>query len=476
MTTGSSVAEATFGKAPPVAAAVTESSLGRAAKHLTMQTGLTFPRSRHADLRRAMTIAWEEAGVSDIDSFLDDLERQPRLFERLISLITIGETYFFRHPQQLDVVSQAILPSLIAQRADDGLAAINVWCAGCSTGEEAYSLAVLISEALAARPGWEFRVAATDIDREALKQAKAGSYGRWSFRADLGERASWFTEEGQRRRVEPSIRDHVTFSADNLSLEDAGPPAGLRGPADMIVCRNVTMYLSEEARRRVAARFLRALAPGGWLLLAPVELSASIYAAFETVVLDGLTFYRRPLRQAPNGFDLDGARTQPAPVTVTPLCRGRADRPPRPSSARPSKPPSLRVPTRDPAARMATAHGLADRGMLDEARREAQLVVREDPRSVRGYLLLASIADAKDDLTAAAAALRRAVYLDRADATAQFRLGLLEWRIGRKRQARARLTTALALVAERHEDEPLDAGSDLTVGRLRSTAALLSDG
>ncbi|MDO8485725.1 MAG: protein-glutamate O-methyltransferase CheR [Candidatus Limnocylindrales bacterium] len=492
MTGTSSVAGSTFGNSASAAERLAESSLHRAVERLTAETGLTFPRSRRVNLRRALATATMETGVAGVDTFLDELDRQPRLLERLVSLVTIGETYFFRHPEQLDVVSRQILPSLIAGEVGDRGTVIRVWSAGCSTGEEAYSLAILANEALSSGPGWEFRVAATDIDREALRRARTASYGRWSFRAELGERARWFEEDGARRRVRSSVADRVTFGADNLSL-DAGPPPGLGGPPDLIVCRNVTMYLSDGARRRVAARFLRALAPGGWLMVAPIELSSDVYSAFDTVVLDGFTFYRRlPLRPSER-VGADAEATGPRAVVrvrsasrsggsgcdarvATPQDRAHEDRQPRlPFEHRP-RPQPVRSPRRDPAARMATAHRLADQGLLSEARRESELAVREDPHGGRAYLLLASIADAQDDLIAAAAALRRAVYLDRADATAQFRLGLLEWRIGRKRQARARLVTALALVADRGEDETLDEGSDLTVGRLRNTAELLADG
>jgi chemotaxis protein methyltransferase CheR len=493
MIMASSVAVTSVGSLASAGEAVAESSLHRAAERLTAETGLTFPQSRRAHLRRALATATSQAGIAGVDAFLDELDRQPRLLERLVSLVTIGETYFFRHPEQLDLVSRRILPALIAGEAGDRGMVIRAWSAGCSTGEEAYSLAILVNEALASRPRWEFRVVGTDIDRAALRQARTASYGRWSFRADLGERAGWFEEDGARRRLRSSLADHVTFGAENLSLEDAGPPPALGGPPDLIVCRNVTMYLSDEARRRVAARFLRALAPGGWLMVAPVELSSSVYSAFDTVVLDGLTFYRRPRLDASDQVVTD-ARAARAGVVVHTASAGRAGGLGRDSriatadgraardrrSASPtehrSRPRPARLPAPDPADRLVAARRLADQGLLIEARRESELAARDDPYGRRGYLLLASIADAQDDLAAAAAALRRAVYLDRADATAQFRLGLLEWRIGRKRQARARLTTALALVADRAEDETLDESSDLTVGRLRSTAELLAHG
>ena len=457
-------------RAPAGVASVAEGDLRRAAERLTAETGLTFPGGRRASLARALATASEEVGIRDIGAFLDEIDRKPQLLERLAGLVTIGETYFFRHPQQLDVLSREILPALIAGGADPGQAALRIWCAGCSTGEEAYSLAILAHEALGDHPGQEFRVVATDIDREALRRAEAASYSRWAFRAELGPRAQWFEADGARRRVRPGIADRVTFDADNLSLEGATAPAGLGGPPNLILCRNVTMYLSDGARKRVAGRFFDALVPGGWLLVAPVEVSSSVYAAFDAVVIDGLTFYRRPTREALDRRAADESARRAGPrhkaPSATPSGREHPGR---------SRPQPLRTPRRDPPDRLTVARRLADQGSLAEARRESELLVREDPHGVRGYLLLASVADAQDDLPAAAAALRRAVYIDRADAATQFRLGLLEWRTGRKRPARARLTTALALVAGRGEAELLDEASDLTVGRLRSTVGLLAD-
>jgi chemotaxis protein methyltransferase CheR len=481
VTRTSSVAEPTIGSPGSTAQRFAESSLQRAAERLTAETGLTFPGTRRASLRRALATAASEAGFAGVDTFLDELDRQPQLLDRLVSLVTIGETYFFRHPEQLDVVSRRILPSLIADGVREPGRAIRAWSAGCSSGEEAYSLAILISEALGSLPGVEFRVAGTDIDREALRRARAATYGRWSFRAELGARAVWFEEDGPRRRVRSSIADCVTFGGDNLSLDEAGPPPALGGPPDLILCRNVTIYFSEEARRRAAARFLHALAPGGWLVVAPVEVSGSIYSAFDAVVLDGLTFYRRPPSgtrppQVVNAAAIRRGRVVHGRNGRLPHGAERAAQTSGSSSRSSTRPQPVRSPRRDPTARMATARRLADRGLLNEARRESELAVREDPTGRRGYLLLASIADAQSDLPAAAAALRRAVYLDRSDATAQFQLGLLEWRMGRKGPARARLATSLTLVADRGDNETLDEGSDLTVGRLRSTAEMLADG
>ncbi|HUQ78533.1 MAG TPA: CheR family methyltransferase [Patescibacteria group bacterium] len=463
---------------PPLAGeTIADSTLRRASDRLTAATGLTFPRSRLATLRRALAKAGADAGMTSVDSYLDELDRRPELLDRLISLVTIGETYFFRHPDQLELLSRQVIPALIDARSEDPDRVIRAWSAGCATGEEAYSLAILIHEVAATRPGWQFRVAGTDIDREALRRANRARYGRWSFRADLGPREAWFEWDDEVRHVRPSIREHVLFSGDNLSV-DEGPPSALGGQADLILCRNVTIYLSAQARKRIAYRFLNALRPGGWLIVAPVEVSSSVYGAFQAFQFDGITAYRRP-------FDASEATrpTRVLPPQALPRGERVAASPPAKliahkraaaGSPRTERPPP--APRRDPAARGLAASRLADLGRLTEARQEAELAIREQPRSGQAYRMLASIADAQGDLPASVAALRRAVYLDRTDVTAQFRLGLLEWRLGHQRPARARLKTALELVAGLPDAKTLEAGSDLTVGRLRNTIELLADG
>ena len=460
---------------PPQAEAIDDASLRRVSERLTAATGLTFPRSRQAGLRRALGTAMLETPYANPDALLDELDRQPELLDRLISLVTIGETYFFRHPDQFEALSRHVVPNLIRAREGSSHRVIRAWSAGCSTGEEAYSLAIVIRETLADQAGWQVRVVGTDIDRDALRRAADGRYGRWSFRDELGSRAAWFVTDGSSRSVRSSIAQDVEFAVDNLALDD-GPPPALGGPADLIVCRNVTIYLSSEARRRIARRFLRALAPGGWLVVAPVELSSSIYHDFEAITLDGLTAYRRPVAPATEPRAAVEPSRSPGIVQARSVSPTK-DLSPAPSVARPAQ--SRALPTDaprsrpDPAARLAAAARLADGGRLPEARREAELAIREDPRNGKACLLLASIADAQGDLPAAAAALRRSVYLDRTDASAQFQLGLLEWRLGRQRSARARLRTALDLVVELPDEAAVSVGTDLTVGRLRNTIKLL---
>lgn len=455
------------------AAGISAAVVQRGAALLTEASGLTFPSGRRTALRRALARLMSESASPSGDALLELLASEPALVTRLIGLVRIGETYFFRHPEQLQAIGRHILPTLARTAAADR-PTINIWSAGCSTGEEAYSLAIIAAETFGAGSGSAVRIAATDIDPGALRAAASGTYGRWSFRTPIGDRARWFEHDGRHTRVVPSVVDVVTFSRDNLTLDTAGLPPGLDGPPGLIVCRNVTMYLSADARRRVAARFLRLLAPGGWLVVAPVELSSDLYPGLETVRFDGMTAYRRPLR--------GGTRRRPStttadrPVVVPPHTEPRAPR----LASRPAPRTAARssLPTRSAVVgdRLVDVRVLADQGRLDDAWRLVVTAVRERPDDRHGHLLQASIAEARNDLAEASAALRRVLYLDRSDAVALFRLGLLEWRLGSSRAAMTRLGHAVRLVDGLDADMVLDAASELTVARLRTTAAVLGHG
>lgn len=458
--------------------------LDEAASLLTEATGITFPSGRRSSLRRALARLAAESGAASADHVLVALGREPGLMTRLISLVRVGETYFFRHPEQLAVIARHILPTLAASTPAGRPPAIDIWSAGCSTGEEAYSLAIIAAEAFPAEHGPAVRIAATDIDPHAVRVAEAGTYGRWSFRSPLGDLERWFEGDGRNRRVLPAIRSRVTFSRDNLADSSAALPPGLGAAPGVIVCRNVLMYLSPDARRRVAARFLRLLAPGGWLIVAPVELSGELYPGFEPVVLETSTVYRRPLTSARSrSVTHTAAKTVVGPSRSGPAGAENADAaalPPGDRSAAATSPAVVMRPARrdtasgarDPHS-LAVIRALADRGNLDDAWRLAALAVRAQPSDGEAQHLLATIAEARNDLADAAAALRRAIYLDRADAAAHFRLGLIEWRQGHVRQATKRLARAVRLVEGLDDETLLDGSPDLTAARVRTTAAMM---
>lgn len=210
-----------------------------------------------------------------------------------IDELTTNETYFFRERSQLRALIDEIVPSLLTQR---GAGPVNVWSAGCSSGEEPYSIVMMALQA-GLRPGSELRVHASDISRRVLAKARAGEYREASFRETPPElRARYFKEKNGLYALSPEVRRHVYFTRMNL-LEPAR--FALLGAIDVVLCRNVIIYFDRDTKARVIDSFANRLAPGGYLLLGHSESLIQLTSAFELAHLRSDLVYRRPLVGAP---------------------------------------------------------------------------------------------------------------------------------------------------------------------------------
>jgi chemotaxis protein methyltransferase CheR len=218
-----------------------------------------------------------------------DPGRRPEV-EAAVELLATHETYFLREPRQLRAFSEEILPALAERNARSRR--LQIWSAGCSTGEEAYTAAILVKES-GLFEGWEVGVFGSDIARRGLAAARAGVYGGHSFRTPESERLrSWFRREGDRWAATDSIRRLVSFGYVNLLDPWMGH---LVARADAIFCRNVLIYFDVPARRGVVRLFHDKLADGGYLLLGHAESLINVTADFELVQLRHDLVYRRPL-------------------------------------------------------------------------------------------------------------------------------------------------------------------------------------
>jgi len=208
--------------------------------------------------------------------------------ERAIDALTTNETYFFREMSQLNAFTGEVLPAL--REGGEERRTLNVWSAGCSTGEEVYTLAILITES-ALFHDWDVRVFGNDISRRVLQTARSASYRAASFRALPAGYDHYFLNEGDRRVVVPRIRALCHFGHFNL-LDDAR--VAIVGKVDAIFCRNVLIYLDNESRRRLIGSFYERLQPGGYLMLGHSESLLNTSTAFELAHLKGDLAYRRP--------------------------------------------------------------------------------------------------------------------------------------------------------------------------------------
>ena len=231
-------------------------------------------------------------GLQTFEEYWQHLRYDPRAsaeLEEAIEALTLNETYFFREDYQLRSFREEILPD-VAQRARSRRS-LSVWSAGCSTGEEVYTIAMLILESRLFA-GWDVRVFGNDINRRVLQQARRGVYGKSAFRATPEHyRRDFFDERADGAHVRDEVRALCHFGHLNLLDDDRIP---LVGRVDAIFCRNVLIYFEPEARRRVIERFYERLQPGGTLLLGHSESLINLSTQFEIVHLREDLVYRRP--------------------------------------------------------------------------------------------------------------------------------------------------------------------------------------
>jgi len=217
-------------------------------------------------------------------------EQRRAELEEIVDRVTTNETYFFREQYQLEALRQEILPELF-QRRPRGKR-LSIWSAGCASGEEAYTIAMLVTE-LGVFSDWDVRVFGSDISRKVLQIARKGVYGRASFRAtDSRIQRRFFRETTDgKHQVRDEVRQLVSFGQINLIDE---PMTMLVGEVDVILCRNVLIYFDHAARRRVIDTLYRKLVKGGHLLLGHSESLMNLTTAFELVHLKNDMVYRKP--------------------------------------------------------------------------------------------------------------------------------------------------------------------------------------
>jgi len=270
-----------FGK-PPLPATPppkTESALKKIFVMLRAQTGHDFSRYKLSTIQRRIERRMAVHQIESMDSYVRFIQQAPEEVDALFRDMLIGVTNFFRDPEAFKVLEEQIIPRLFAGKGAD--ATIRVWVPGCSTGEEAYSLAILLAERQEAlKMGFKMQVFATDIDSRAIAAARAGVYPA-SIAADLTpERLARFfsSEPGESAfRIHKGIRDMLVFSEQNV-IKD--PPFSR---LDLVSCRNLLIYLGGDLQKKLIPLFHYALNPGGFLFLGTSETVGEFQDLFATL-------------------------------------------------------------------------------------------------------------------------------------------------------------------------------------------------
>ncbi len=237
------------------------------------------------------------AGAGGYGNYLHLLEASPGELDRLVEALTLKVSSFFRDPLVFEILGEAVLPSLLVERSEAAEPGLRIWSAGCSNGEEPYSVALLLHDlARRVRRPVDATIFATDVDEIALARGREALYSRESLaNVRLGLLESSFAKEGELYRVIPEIAGTVRFSLHDLAgAGTAAPAESVFGSFDLVLCRNVLIYFEAGLQQRVFERLCRSLAPGGYLLLGPAERLSGPWAGRLRHVDGCVGLYRRP--------------------------------------------------------------------------------------------------------------------------------------------------------------------------------------
>ncbi len=473
----------------------TSSQLARFRAAVERCLGLRFDDARLGVLEEALA---RRAGASGgTEPYLSRLDRSNPSKEEIRALaldLTVGETYFFRNAAQFQAFSEVAVPGQVAARASSRK--LRILSAGCSSGEEAYSLAIGVRE-LALDPAWEVSITAIDVNPASLEKASRGRYSTWSLRetpARLQQR--WFQTNGVHHALDPSILSAVRFLERNLADEE--PSFWFPEAFDVVFCRNVLMYFAPEQARSIVARIERSLTPGGHLFLGHAETLRGLSDDFLLCHTHGTFYYQRPSRSGADvpggssrelggaGASLWSADTNPPVANVlwastwvetvqqaSERIRVLSERPgavldgdanarrPRPDVSR-----ALELlaherfadalesldglsddATHDPDVLLLRAVLLTHGGRLEEAEKVCSQLLEMNEKSAGAHYLLALCREGSGDRKSANAHDQAAAYFDPAFAMPRLHLGLLARRAGDAASARQELKKALLLLS-----------------------------
>ncbi|MBD2112050.1 MULTISPECIES: CheR family methyltransferase [Cyanophyceae] len=412
-------------------------------------------------------------------------------WQELYSILTINESYFFRDSNQLRLLSDRLLPEIIQRKQAaaplSSKPSLRIWSAGCSTGEELYSIAIALDQLNFPWHQWDAQLIGTDISAAAVHSARQGLYSSWSFRqTPAAIQQKYFQADRQAYKICDRLQQHVVFQVGNL-LKDPCPSRG-HGPGDLdlILCRNVFIYLDRQAIGQIIQRFHSALVPQGYLLTGHTELYGQNTSPFLVTSFPETVVYQKPPQAAlPQAAAIDAAApwqslasSQPArltPKTAPPsLDDGLAaalqeaaaflQQDDYTSAIRAAKQLYLAHPDCT-AARQIAARAYANTGCYSQAKQLCQRVICDDPLSLDMHYLLAQIAEDENNLEAAKEHLRKIIYLDPDFVKAYLDLASIYDRTRQPEKAKTTREHALTLLAKLPPNTVLDDHSDATVAQ-----------
>ena len=461
--------------------------------HITEKSGIGFDERKRKQLEEIVETRCKILGLNHIRDY-SKLLRIPAMkgpeFNTLMDILTIQESFFFRHNAQFHALRHFCLPALMMpalmnkKKADHGK--INIWSAGCANGEEAYSIAMLIRDLGVDDFQMKFHIRGTDISRQALRKAKEGVYTERAIRGlSPHYRKRYFTKQGDRYLLCGEIRNMVDFEYFNLSEEPFKMDAMPRW--DIIFCRNVIIYFTQDHSRKLMKNFYGSMAEGGFLFAGFSETMRYLNDDFVPIRLDDAFIYRKPLPgQAPKPETTahsksiknhisphkkkSGKHFKKSP-SKKPTLSSRTPRTRDPRTvARPTEiepPPKPPLPSLD--ERLSVARNLADKGETISAVTILDDIIRQDPLHAKAYFMLAMIHNDSGNPDQSSRYLKKVIYLEPGNPLARLHLADIFKTASKKKDAAREYTNVITLLENRKDPEE-DFGEGFT-GQTILTAA-----
>jgi chemotaxis protein methyltransferase CheR len=275
---------------PSTAAHITEADLNEIRTLIEQRSAVHLDESRERFLSTRVQEYAEEELLHDGAALLRRIRGTSSEYDAFLERVLTQETSFFRYPAVYEALGRTILPEIQERKFWQSPRTLRIWSAGCSTGEEPYSIAITLCDALKFAEAWEIEILATDISRRALRHAEKGVYSKRSLQElSLRQLETHFTPAKHGYQVKPRVRRMISFAQMNLA-----EPMYL-GKMDCIFCMNVLMYFTEQRRLEILRGFYEALEPGGYFLLGHSETLSKTPVKFEPMTLGDCRVYRKPI-------------------------------------------------------------------------------------------------------------------------------------------------------------------------------------
>lgn len=449
-------------------------------KVVSEKLGLHFPESKFPELSSGLQMAAKELGFKrEMEAFISlviDQKLSGEQLDILAEKLTIGETYFYREKKILSAFREIIIPSLVKER-ETTTRSIRIWSAGCCSGEEPYTLAMILSEIIPNISSWNIMILATDINRRFLTKATTGIFTPWSFRETPVETQNrYFTPVGRNFEISPLIRTMVRFQPLNL-VEDPFPSGSNNTHSmDVIFCRNVLMYFSPETAKALGEKFYHSLTDRGWFITSQVELSDVLFHLLTKVNYQNSFLYRKIQQPV-----IDQKKTKPSgkkrsiqrTVSIRSHPSDLLGKAVRKSALFPIIQPVTST-DEQKSEPLTKAREFANRGDFNHAFQELDKLSATMPSNPEAFYLLGMILFEQGDLLAAEQNLKKALYLDPDHLLAHFQMATLCLRAGKKKQAGKHRQNVADLLQKFGEEDLLPGSEGMTAGNLRNLITSIS--